>query len=127
MLTKALELLRKHSDKEYHKTAVIKSDEFLRTTTHQQLDIQRHLNKAMADRISLNCQKLTSIFKIVEFCGRQNITLRCHRDDATCIERDLSESKNLGNFRALLKFQIHAGYTVLAEHLAAAAQNATYT
>ena len=118
MFAKALEL---HSDKDYHKTDVIKSDEFLKTMTNQQPDIRSHLNKAMADRISLNRQKLTSIFKIIVFCGRQNTALRGHRDDATHIERDVSESENHGNFR------IDVWDTVLAEHLATADQNATYT
>ena len=95
---KALELLCKHANKDYHKTAVIRSEQFLKTMTHQQPDIQCHLNQAMASRISLNCQKLHSIFKIIVFCGRQNIALRGHRDDATDIERDVDDIENHGNF-----------------------------
>ena len=49
---KALESLHKHADKGHHKTAVIRSEEFLKTMTHQQPDIQCRLNQAMASRIS---------------------------------------------------------------------------
>ena len=61
------------------------------------------------------------------FCGRQNIALRGHRDDATDIERDVDDLENHGNFRALLNFRVDAGDNVLAEHLATAPRNATYT
>ena len=93
MFAKALEL---HSENDYHKTAVIKSDEFLKTMTNQQPDIWSHLNKAMADkislnhqklRISLNRQKLTSIFRQLLCSVDDRILLCVHRDDATHIER----------------------------------------
>ena len=122
-----MESLRKHADKDHHKTAVIRSEEFLKTMTHQRPDIQCHLKQAMASRISLNRQKLHSIFKTIVFCGRQNIALRGHRDDATDIERDVDDLENHGNFRALLNFRVDAGDNVLAEHLATAPRNATYT
>ena len=83
--------------KSHHKTAVIRSEEFLKTMTHHQPDIQCHLNQAMASRISLNRQKLHSIFKTIVFCGRQNIALHGHRDDATDIERDVDDLENHGN------------------------------
>ena len=76
---------------------------------------QCHLNQAMASIISLNRQKLHSIFKTIVFCGRQNIALRGHRDDATDIERDVDDLENHGNLRTF-----DAGDNVLAEHLATA-------
>ena len=81
----------------------------------------------MADRVASNRQKLASIFKTIAFCGRQNIALRGHRDNATDIERDPSDTENHGNFQALLNFRVDAGDTVLGEHLATASRNATYT
>ena len=106
---------------------MVKSEEFLRVMTHQRSDIRTQLNQAMAERVSSNRLKLTSIFKMIEFCGRQNLSLRGHRDNSTDIERDLSGSENHGNFLALLKFRVDAGDTVLGEHLASSARNATYT
>ena len=94
----ALEVLCKHAEKQYHEDAVIRSEEFLKVMTNQQPDIQVHLNQVMADRIASNRQKLLSIFKTIPLCGRQNIALRGHWDDATNIERDLMGAENHGNF-----------------------------
>ena len=87
--------------------------------THQQTDVWSQLSQAMADVIA------SKIFNIIVLCGRQNITLRGHRDNATDIEKDLADVDNHGNFRALLHFRVDA--TLLGQHLTAAARNATYT
>ena len=107
---KPLELLCKHADKGYHRDAVVKSDEFVTVMTHQQPDIRSQLNQAMADKLASNRQKLSSIFKTIELCGQQNISLRGHRDNATDIEKDEKHS----NFRALLKFRVDAGDSVFS-------------
>ena len=125
--TKALEVLRKHTEKQYHKDALIRSEEFLKVMTNQQPDIQMQLSQVMADRVAFNRQKLSSIFKTIVLCGRQSIALRGHRDNATDIEKDLAKTENHGNFLALLAFLVDAGDTVLGEHLSSAARNATYT
>ena len=59
--------------------------------------------------------------KCLEFCGRQGIALRGHRDDET------RSSFNKGNFRALLALRVDAGDKVLEHHLDTCAKNATYT
>ena len=122
---KALELFHKHKAKDYHKTAVVRADEFLQVMKNQQPSIRHRINQALADTISSNRLKLASIVKTILLCGRQNIALRGHRDNATDLERDTSE--NYGNFWALLKFRIEAGDEILGEHLATAPRNATYT
>ena len=81
----------------------------------------------MADQIASNRQKLTSIFKTIVFCGRQNIALLGHRDNITDIDWDLSDTKNHANFWARLNFRVDSGDTVLGEHLGKAGRNATYT
>ena len=124
---KALEVLRKHTDKSYHKDAVVKADEFLKVMTHKQPHIQCRLDQARADRIALNRQKLASIFQTILLCGRQNIPLRGHQDNVTDIERDSQHEANHGNFHALLQFRIEAGDTILSEHLAQGSRNAMYT
>ena len=58
----------------------------------------------MASKVSLKRQKLQSIFKVILFCGRQNIAICGHRDDATDNARDVDDLENHGNFRALLNF-----------------------
>ena len=125
--TKALELLHKHADKGYHKEAIVRSEEFLSVMTYQQPDIRSRLNQAMAEKVASNRLELTSIFKTIVFCGRQNIALHGHRDNATNVEKDTLDTENHGNFLALLNFRVDAGDTVLGEHLASAPRNATYT
>ena len=124
---KALETLRKHADKDHHKSAIVRADEFKKTMSGQQPSIQQRLSKSLADRIAYNQQKLKSIFSTIVLCGRQNIPLRGHRDSALDVERDVAGIDNHGNFLALLNFRIEAGDTVLQEHLSTTARNATYT
>ena len=124
---KALEILCKHTEKGYHKQAVVGCEEFMRVMRREQPDIRSRLNQTLMERVASNRQKLSSIFKTVVFCGRQNIPLRGHRDNATDLERDDLEVENHGNFRALLDFRVDAGNTALGEHLATAPRNAMYT
>ena len=124
---KALELFHKHAEKGYHEDAVIKYDEFLQVMSNQKPTINNQLSQAMTDRIASNRQKLSSIIKTTVLCGRQNIALHGHCDNATDIEKDPLNTENQSNFRALLNFRVDAGDTVLGEHLKAAAKNATYT
>ena len=124
---KALETLRKHADKEHHKSAIVGAEEFKKTMSNQQPTIQQRLSKSLADRIAMNRKKLESIMNTIILCGRQNIPLRGHRDSATDIERDVAGIANHGNFVALLNFRIESGDTVIREHLSTAARNATYT
>ena len=57
----------------------------------------------------------------MEFCGRQGIALRGHRDDAS------SEDPNQGNFKALIQFRINAGDVALDSHLKECSKRSTYT
>ena len=68
-----------------------------------------------------NQEFLTSIIECAEFCGRQGLALRGHRDDSTTVDK-----KHQGNFRSLLDFHIDAGDKVLEEHLAKDPKNASY-
>ena len=58
--------------------------------------IDQQLQSAVATQSAENKLKLYSIVKTIIFCGRQNISLRGHRED--------DQSKNPGNFKALLNF-----------------------
>ena len=67
---KALELLCKHADKEHHKAAVVRADQFKKIMTNQQPTIQGRINRALAERVAINRQKLGSIMKTIVLCGR---------------------------------------------------------
>ena len=61
----ALELLNKHSDKSYHKTAVVKMDEFAKVMTGQQQCIGRRLNESAMQLVANNRGKLHSIVETI--------------------------------------------------------------
>ena len=108
---KALEVFRNHADMGHLKDAVVRAEGFLNMMMYKQPDIRHTLNEAMDERIKKNRLKLTSIFETVLFCGRNNIALRGHRDNATDVKKDTytSENPSHGNFRALLQFRVQAG------------------
>ena len=108
--SKALELLTRHIYKAYHKSAIVRADEFC----NQQSDIRCRMNQAMADRVISNQMKLASIVQTIVFCGRQNIPLCGYRDSATDLDRDATE--NHGNFWALLRLRVESGDTILEEY-----------
>ena len=88
---KPLELLSKHSSKDYHKAAITRADEFLKVMTGQKPNIHHCVDQSLSDNVSRNCQKLRSIVSSVLLCGRQNLLLlHNHNDSFTTIERDTS-------------------------------------
>ncbi|KAG5879154.1 hypothetical protein JTB14_033359 [Gonioctena quinquepunctata] len=58
--------------------------------------------------------------------GRQNITLRGHRDDGNLIATDTMSCENGGNFREMLEYRIKSGDPVLENHLQNTISRATY-
>ncbi|XP_021367373.1 52 kDa repressor of the inhibitor of the protein kinase-like, partial [Mizuhopecten yessoensis] len=106
----------------HHQTALKMSEDFLSTYRNPATAVDVRGQSAVAQRIATNRQILKSIASTVLFCGRQNIALRGHRDDATNQEI----STNRGNFCELLKFRIEAGDNVLDSHLKTASSRATY-
>lgn len=58
---------------------------------------------------------MLSIIQIIIICGRQDISLRGHRDSGIILLDTPNE--NDGNFRSLLRFRMNAGDEFLKEHL----------
>jgi len=85
------------------------------------LRIDQCLSSVIKQRVQSNRKKLLPIIETVVFCGRQNIPLRSHRDDA----RNMYDG-NPGNFQGLLDFRVQAGDVVLKEHFTNSPRNATY-
>ena len=120
---KALEILAQHEEKEYHKDSYCKTTGFLERMAPRCVSIDAQLNTLHACSTNERTRViLKSIIAWVEFCGRQSIALRVHRDDAN----DLQSDGNHGNFQALLKFRCESSDTVLADHLKNCAKNASY-
>lgn len=123
--TKSTSEMMKHSDKQSHKAASVKTEDFLRVMKGEQANIHQMINRGLSDRVIANREKLVSIIKVIILCGRQNFALRGDKDSTTDVERD--PGINHGNFWALMDFRVDAGDKVLANHLATAKHNATYT
>ena len=96
----ALELLSKHSSKDYYKAAITRADEFLKVMTGQNPNIHHRFDQSLSDNVARNCQKLRSIVSSVLLCGRQNILLHNHNDSFTTLES--CRSANHGIFGPFL-------------------------
>mgnify|MGYP000751363744 FL=1 len=113
--------LSSHSTCDYHKSSMAKLLAFKTTNENPAARIDVSISDSNSSTVSRNREILKSIIKCLEFCGRQGIALRGHRDDET------SSSFNHGNFKALLDLRIDAGDTTIENHLKTCAKNARYT
>lgn len=82
----ALYDFKKHSEREYHKTATLRSFEFMKCFEGKQQTIENQLDDQFNKTIEENKKKLIPIIKTIIFCGRYNILLRGHRDDVNLKE-----------------------------------------
>lgn len=95
--------LKSHSCNEYHINSVTRLNAFKTTFCNPSSRIDVNIDQANSEKIKKNREILKAVLKCVEFCGRQGISLRGHRDD------DTSTSLNKGNFKALVKFRTDSG------------------
>jgi len=109
----------KHASLAYHVQAEAKLNEFVRVYNQPGGRLDNLLTTEAQMTAQRNRSVLTSIAKCVEWCARQGIALRGHRDDST------STYLNQGNFRALVSFRAETDQ-VLDNHLKCADKNATY-
>ena len=126
----AMEDLRQHSACDYHSCSMAKLNAFTCSYTNPANRVDLLIADVSSSQVQRNRQILTSIVKCLEFCGRQGIALRPHRDDASVpvrSQRDESSCLNKGNFQALLQLRIDAGDEVLRNHVTTCARNAAYT
>lgn len=83
--------------------------------------IDEQVDHLRSVRIAYNRSILRAMVQAVVLAGRQNITLRWHRDDS----RHYSTT-NPGNFQAFLNYRISGGDKALTDHFQKAKKNATY-
>lgn len=96
---------------------------FTSTTEKPSTRVDHVISKSAAAPVERNrgFKKKTTI-RAVEYCGRQGIALRGHRDDGSIFQQD---GTNLGNFRELLRLVAEKD-TALHDHLTSCQQNASY-
>ena len=121
--TSATSRFKKHSSGkcDTHNTAVLAQDNFVRVMSREAVPVNEQLDTLLRQQIETNRNILSSLFKTVILCGRNNIALRGHRDDGP------TTSNSKGNFKSLLHFRVDSGDETLQQHLSNAPRNATYT
>ena len=120
-----LEILGRHAEKIFHKTATVAFENFIKVMTNKQPSIHHRLDEQSRQQIVSNRKMLKSIIETIILCGRQNIPLRGHRDSSLDVEKDPCAHHD--NFGALLEFRVSAGDVSLEHHLGNAPGNAKYT
>ncbi|CAH1153707.1 unnamed protein product [Phaedon cochleariae] len=131
-LTKYAKLLGKDGDLEvhnnnlYHREAVTRATDFIKTYRSRDKQICNLINSERLRQVEENRKRLKPIVETIIFMGRQNIALRGHRDDGNLIATDSMSCVNEGNFREMLKYRIKSGDTVLENHLKNTSSRATY-
>ena len=88
-------------------------DNFLKVMENKQAPVHLQVVAALQERAAKNSKILETIVETVLLCGRQNIPLRGHRDDAKHSE---DTNINTGNFKALLQYRVNGGDTSWAPH-----------
>ncbi|XP_071944675.1 52 kDa repressor of the inhibitor of the protein kinase-like [Antedon mediterranea] len=99
-----------HTNFQYHKTAVEKYKQLSMSVLHPEHLVDVLLNDASKQIYKDNIHILQSIIEAVLLCGKQNITLRGHRDDST------SSCSNTEKFLAILKL-LSSRDPILRKHL----------
>lgn len=105
---KAIEDFKEHSNREYHKTCVCSADHFLEVQKNPSQSIISKLETGRVHQIEKNRKNIIPIIQTIILCGKQNISLRGHRDSGkiTIEEADnVHLDKNEGNFREILRYR----------------------
>ena len=71
----------KHSTLQYHRTSETMRLAFMQTRQGSQVRVDLCLSMQIREQVASNRTFLKSIISCIEFCGRQGIALRGHRDD----------------------------------------------
>ncbi len=114
-----LERHQKHSD--IHRDSMLRLVQFRSVMTGETKGTDEQADNMRSARIQYNRDILSSIIKTVILAGRQNLSLRGHRDDSQHYV-----SSNPGNFQAFLNFRVDSGDTKLKQHFETGKKNATY-
>ncbi|KAF0706982.1 52 kDa repressor of the inhibitor of the protein kinase-like isoform X1, partial [Aphis craccivora] len=98
----AKEIFRTHSQRSYHQSSILDSDNFLNIYSHKKLSIIDRLDSERTKQIKSNRSRLVPIIECIILCGRQELALRGHNDSGSIYDCD---NINQGNFRAILKYR----------------------
>ena len=114
-------VLDAHANYQFHKDAVLNGNDFVMQYENPDRRIDGIIDQQLKEFASFNELALRSIVECLVFCGKQGISFRGHRDDATA-----TDSANRGNFISRLKFRAQTD-DVLTNFIERAPKNGTYT
>ena len=77
---KAKEHDKNHQNCHYHKLCATMFNNFVQTDADKSKDVRNALNSSRQKAVEENRNRLSHIIRTIEFCGRQEIPLRGHRD-----------------------------------------------
>ena len=119
--------LSTHETLQYHVTSMARLLEFKNKFYNPSTRIDHNVNEDSVERVKTNrsiLTAITAIIKSIEFCGRNGIVVRGHRDDGTLTSSGIL--KKSGNLRSLINLRIDAGDKILENHLNSCSKTATY-
>ena len=82
----AVEDLKKHAACDYHGNSLSKLRCFMETYADPTSRVDVLISDETSKRVRTNREVLRNLIKCLEFCGRQGIALRGHRDDDTTLK-----------------------------------------
>ena len=109
---------------QFHKIATLRATQFRECMENRRVSIDVMMHSQISEQVRPNREKLIPIVEVVILCGRQNISLRGHRDDLEYLQAALN---NPGNLQAILAFLKKCGQNeVFDQHFTLPRRNATY-
>ena len=107
-----------------HLTATLRVSQFRSCMEQRTASISVQVDKQVAKQVTINREKLKPIIEAIVLCGRQNISLRGHRDDSQYYDE---ATNNPGNLQAIPSYLARCGNNKLFEdHFASAPKSAPY-
>ena len=120
----ALKRLHAHHGKSpVHREATNRSIDFKARIEKKSTPIDLQFNKIKKEQIEENRKRLKFIVEAVILCGRQNIALRCHRDDT---KDQLAGEVNPGSFIEILKYGVRCAGILFEDFVKNMPANAHY-
>jgi len=121
---KAKEHYNNHQNCHYHKLCSAMFDNFVQTDADKSRDVRTALHSSRQKSVEENRNLLSHIIRTIEFCGRQEIPLRGHRDACAF---SLNETDcNDGVFEAALRLRMEAADKQTSDLFLKAPRNVLY-
>lgn len=117
--------IKEHAKTKVHKDCLIGFDNFMSVTEGSTPAIDMVIAQVNEATVKKNKAVIGELIRCLKLCVQQGIAMRASTDDGLAFLDDESPI-NMGNFKAIVKFSIDSGNSILAEHFSMCSKNATY-